>query len=412
MSKLTDVKLQAWVRKRKPLSAKADGGGLYFRIHQSGKPQFYFRYRHAGKPRWLFLGNYPDTTLQAARKAATRARAGLDAGKDVAAERAKEKAEARMVTTVAELAKEWYEREVQPRVTAHHVVWRVLEKDVLKHIGAIPIKEVHPRHVDKVLRAIADRDARTVANDALRYLRRMFAFGRRRHYLQTNPAEEFRIEDAGGKEEARGRALSLAELSKLLKAMRETPNLERQNELVFKLLLATCVRKGELVRALWSEFDLDAGIWHLPDERSKNKKGLDIPLAAEVVQWLRELKMFAGTSEYVLPIRRRRSGGRNRFDHMSPDTLNLALTRVKHGLEHFTVHDMRRTARTQLAALGVAHEVAERALNHRMRGVAGTYNRHDYFEERRTALHQWASILVSLEEGRDPRKVVPIREQA
>jgi integrase len=53
---------------------------------------------------------------------------------------------------------------------------------------------------------------------------------------------------------------------------------------------------------------------------------------------------------------------------------------------HFTLHDLRRTARTQLAALGFRREVAERCLGHKLRGVEGTYDRHDYFRERRAEL--------------------------
>ncbi len=93
---------------------------------------------------------------------------------------------------------------------------------------------------------------------------------------------------------------------------------------------------------------------------------------------------------------------------MGVDTLNVALKRVKHGLPHFTLHDLRRTARTQLAALGVRREVAERCLGHTLGGVEGTYDRHDYFEERRLALGQWTALLQDAE--REARKVTPIRQ--
>jgi integrase len=92
---------------------------------------------------------------------------------------------------------------------------------------------------------------------------------------------------------------------------------------------------------------------------------------------------------------------------MGLDTLNVALGRVKHGLKPFTLHDLRRTARTQLAALGVRREVAERCLGHKIRGVEGTYDRHDYFDERRKALEQWTAVLLDAERGE--RKVTPIR---
>lgn len=67
------------------------------------------------------------------------------------------------------------------------------------------------------------------------------------------------------------------------------------------------------------------------------------------------------------------------------------------GVENFTVHDFRRTARTHLASLGVDPIVAERCLNHRIKGVEGIYNRHQYLDERRKALTLWADKLVKLE---------------
>ncbi len=97
--------------------------------------------------------------------------------------------------------------------------------------------------------------------------------------------------------------------------------------------------------------------------------------------------------------------------HTSASTpLNVALQRVKQGLPHFTLHDLRRTARTHLAALGIRREVAERCLGHKLRGVEGTYDRYDYFEERRSALGQWTQVLEDAERG--IRKVTPIRRAA
>lgn len=82
---------------------------------------------------------------------------------------------------------------------------------------------------------------------------------------------------------------------------------------------------------------------------------------------------------------------------------------MKHGLAHFTLHDLRRTARTHLAALGVRREVAERCLGHKLRGVEGTYDRHDYFKERRAALEFWSALLLGIERGE--RKVEPLRRR-
>lgn len=90
----------------------------------------------------------------------------------------------------------------------------------------------------------------------------------------------------------------------------------------------------------------------------------------------------------------------NRFGHVSSDTLTVALGTLPLGdMEHFTVHDMRRTARTHMAALGVDRSVAERALNHKVRDVEGVYNPYDAFDERKKALDRWVEMLVALKDG-------------
>jgi integrase len=117
---------------------------------------------------------------------------------------------------------------------------------------------------------------------------------------------------------------------------------------------------------------------------------------------LGEVTVFAANSEYLSPARRlvaKKEGKehRNRFERISPDTLNVAFRRLNlRDIPHFTVHDMRRTVRALLAGLGVDHFVPERALNHKLCDVEGVYDRHDYFDERRDALGRWAHLLDSI----------------
>lgn len=77
------------------------------------------------------------------------------------------------------------------------------------------------------------------------------------------------------------------------------------------------------------------------------------------------------------------------------------------------MHDFRRTARTHLAALGVEPHVAERCLNHKLKGVEGVYNRHDYLAERRRALEAWGQLLLKLErQGPHPKKPAAAHQEA
>ena len=234
-----------------------------------------------------------------------------------------------------------------------------------------------------MLCAVVKRGAPTIANDVLRWVRRMFDYAIKRHQglVRFNPAAAFDLADAGGKELARERALSRDERVTLFEAMRQAKGFSVQNELTVKLLLLLAGRKVELIAARWDEFELkaDPPVWHLPGMRTKTGQPLDIPLPSMAVEWLQKMQELACNAEYVLPACKLQS---RMLPHVCESTLGVAMGKVKHGMPYFTVHDLRRTARTHLAAMGVAPHVAERCLNHKLKSVEGVYDRHDYFEER------------------------------
>jgi integrase len=381
----------------------SDGGGLYLRKQTRDGASWTLRYRFAGKEHWLTLGNYPDMALAQARVEARQARVLLDRQQDPLSVRRAALAEERRKGSFKALCEDWYRAEVQARGLKHPAVpRRHLDRYLLPKFGRLAASDITPADIARLLDELKDR-APTAANDLLRFTRRIFSFGVRRRYVQSNPAADFSPRlDAGGIERPRSRALSFDELAQLFEKIRGTPNFGEDNLLAIKLLLALCVRKGELLGARWTEFDLDGetptgAVWHLPASRTKTGESLDIPLAPAVVGWLNALQTIAAGSDYVFPKRRR--DPRERVPHMGIDTLNVALKRVKHGLADFTLHDLRRTARTHLAALGIRREVAERCLGHKLRGVEGTYDRHDYFKERRLALAYWAQLVLDAERG-------------
>jgi integrase len=381
----------------------SDGHGLYLRKQTCDGASWTLRYRFAGREHWLTLGNYPDMALAQARVEARQARVLLDRQQDPLSVRRASLAEERRKGSFKALCEDWYRAEVQARGLKHPAVpRRHLDRYLLPKFSRLAANDVTPSDIARLLDELKGC-APTAANDLLRFTRRIFAFGVRRRFVLSNPAADFSPRlDAGGIERPRRRALGYDELAQLFEKIRGTPNFGEDNLLAIKLLLALCVRKGELLGARWSEFDLDGetqagAIWHLPASRTKTGESLDIPLAPTVVEWLNILRARAAGSEYILPKRRR--DPRERVPHMGIDTLNVALKRVKHGLADFTLHDLRRTARTHLAALGVRREVAERCLGHKLRGVEGTYDRHDYFKERRAALSQWTELLLGAEHG-------------
>jgi len=389
----------------------SDGDGLYLRKQTKDGASWTLRYHFAGREHWLTLGHYPDMPLAQARIEARQARVLLDKQQDPLTVRRAADAETRQRGLFRELCEEWYQSQIAARGLKHpEVPRRHLDKYLLPKLGRTAAVDVTPADIARAIDDLKGR-APTAANDLLRFTRRIFSFGVRRRMVPSNPAADFSPRlDGGGTERPRSRALNLGELAQLFEKIREAPSFGADNGLALKLLLALCVRKGELLGARWEEFDLDGippsgAVWHLPASRTKTGAGLDIPLVPAVVAWLREIKTLDSGSEYLFPKRRR--DRRERVPHVGIDTLNAAMRRVEHGLRPFTLHDLRRTARTQLAALGVRREVAERCLGHAIRGVEGTYDRHDYFKERRAALEQWTAVLIDAERGM--RKIISIR---
>jgi integrase len=415
MAKLTDMQIRAWIKTGERFEGKADGDGLYLVYRENyAVPVWRFRYKFAGKPRVMVIGTYAELSLAKARETARELSARVSLGYDVAGEKQERKAEAlakiedeKNSVTVLALANEYYERMILGRWKHPDIVRRRIDKDIGPHLGKMKVEDVKPRHIDDMLQAIVKRGAPTMANDVLRWTRRMFDYAIKRHMAEVNPATAFDLNDAGGKEQTRDRWLTRDELAKLFAAMKQAKGFSVENDLSMRLLLLLCVRKMELCAARWEEFDLDGAVWHLPGERTKTGAPIDIPLPALAVEWLRQLHELASPSAWVLPARKMQH---RMVPHIYESTIGTALGKVKQlmpDVPPFTVHDLRRTARTHLAELGIDPVVAERCLNHKIKGVEGIYNRHDYFTERRDALNKWAALLDALDKG-EAYNVTPI----
>ena len=416
MGTLTDLQIRNWIKTRERFEQRGDGDGLYLSYRESfAVPVWRFRYRIAGKQRVMGLGSYADLSLADARRTAKELRARVALGFDVAAEKQERKREAvakieakKHALTVGQLADEYFERMILGRWKHPNIVRSRIERDIKPNIGKLAVEDVKPSHIDAMLQTIVKRGAPTIANDVLRWVRRLFDYAVKRHMVQYNPAAAFGLADAGGQEASRTRWLTREELVRLFEAMRNARGFSVENYLTVKLLLLLAVRKQELTAARVAEFDLDNAVWCLPAERTKTGAPIDIPLSKPALEALRKLTELACGDDCLLPARKRQE---RMLPHIHENTLNVALSKVKPllaDLENFTIHDFRRTARTHLAALGVDPHIAERCLNHKIDGVEGIYNRHAYFSERREALAKWASLLEACEAG-TAWNVVPIR---
>lgn len=415
MGKLTDVAIRNWIKAGELFEGRGDGGGLSLRYRKGDSaPRWLFRYRLSGQSRVLQLGSYSNLSLADARRTAKEMRARVALGFDVAGQKKERKREAVAKieaerSTVAKLADDYFNARILGHWKHPNIVRSRIERDIKPAIGKLPLDQVRPSHIDAMLRGIVERGAPTMANDVLRWVKRMFNYAVKRELVLNNPAAAFDPSDAGGKEEARTRWLTRPELSELFSAFSKAKGWTHENSLALKLLLMLATRKTELVAARIAEFDLETSVWHLPAERSKTGVAIDIPLPHQAVAMIEELVRLASGSAWLLPARKLQT---RMIPHIDHNTLNAAMAKsirpLMEGCEPFTIHDFRRTARTHLEALGTPPHIAERCLNHKIKGVEGVYNRHDYFQERRLALQAWADLLTELESD-DRGKVVPLK---
>jgi integrase len=402
---LKDLNLRTWIKSGKPI-AKSDGGGLTFTLSVTGHATFVLRYRHQGKQREITLGAYPDLTLEAARAKASELRRQVNEGFHVAQEKQRKKLLDARATTFKDLAEDYMIR-VAPalRESTREETRRYLDKDILPRLGALNLPDLNPSDVVKMTEDIAAR-SRTVARRAYEIVSTICTHGVSKHLLQQHPCAHLKVSSIIGTQSRRDRIkLTRAELRAMLAAL---PTLGRSNELAVKIILATCVRKSELIKAQWPHLDLEHALWHIPAENSKTGKPFVIPLPALVLEWFEELKTLAGNSEWVLPARRR--GAVSKSGPISVVTLNACLSRLDCDTRDFSPHDLRSTARSYLSELGVDVIVAERCLNHALGGLVAVYDQHDYLEERRNALNLWAAFIDQAERAED-WNVIPMKKR-
>jgi integrase len=157
-----------------------------------------------------------------------------------------------------------------------------------------------------------------------------------------------------------------------------------------RALLLTGQRRTEVARADWRE--IDGGVWAIPGARYKTKVEHIVPLAAAVQELLGEPR----SAGFVFST----DGGRHAFAGFSKPkrVLDREITesRKTRGLPpmpHWTLHDLRRTARSLMSRAGVPADIAERVLGHVIPGVRGVYDRHAYAAEKRDALERLASLV-------------------
>lgn len=392
-----------------------DRKGLFIRVGTGGTLTYIYRYQIRGVRRVMVLGQHgsdPTKSLEEANALHGVAAAKVKRGEDP---QGKPKPKSKDYT-VKEIAEEFRDRHLKPNVKTWRETWRIIEKDITAEWGNEKASDITPRMVVELLDGILDRGAQRMANKVRSILLQMWKFAVGRGMADSSPVTI--VTRPSPASTTRERTLSDAEVRKFWRQIDQAEMLPRLRH-ALRLLLITGQRRGEVALATWAEFDEKAKLWRIPDVRTKNGKPHTVPLSQMALDVLAALRadldaaaVVAKTDQdgrytgpWLFPSPHWTTG-----DPIDPKALTRAVSRNRAiwGTDPFTIHDLRRTVRSNLAALGVSPIVARKVVNHTLDGMDQIYDRHDYAEEKRQALELWADRLTAIIEGKRA-KVEPLR---
>jgi integrase len=353
-------------------------------VQPSGVKSWAVRYRHANKTRKLTLGSWPAIDLATARDLGSKALRRVAEGYDPAGEKI---AKASLATDIVEhVIDDFIRRYVQHKRTAYEIE-RILRLDVVPRWRGRRIGDITRRDVIALVDAIEERGAPVMACRTLDAVKSMFGWCVSKDIVSISPCAGI----SAGRSHQRDRVLSDAELRLVWNA---AGVISPRYGAIFRLLILTGCRRGEIADLRWSEVDLDMRLIKLPRERVKNDRPHEVYLTDMALAVL-EPFLRVRNSDRVFP-----SGSFGGAKAL----LDAATAAGNPGtpVPAWRTHDLRRTVATGMARLGINLPVIERTLNHvsgSFGGIVGVYQHYSYADEKRRALEAWAAFVKSLVGG-------------
>jgi integrase len=385
--RLTDTTVQRLVPPAR-IVWDSDVKGFGCRVSSGGAKAFVVDYRRRadGLQRRATIGAFPDWSAAAAREQAKRIKRDVDLGADPVGEQAAQRA----APTVAELCVRFDEEHVAKLAPHTQRDYRaILRNEIVPALGRLKVAAVEFSHVERLHTALSRR-APILANRVWQVASKMFALAVKWKLRVDNPCRGV----VRNREHLRRRYLKPDELVRLTTALAKEPN-QRVAD-VFRLLLLTGARKGEVLSATWDQFDLAAGKWTKPPTSTKQRREHIVPLSAPARQLLDRLHGHRDGSPWLFP---GRDGGKPRED------LKYAWQRIcdAAGITGLRVHDLRHSHASFLVSAGFSLPTIGALLGHTSPETTARYA-HLLDDPLRQAVERVGAIV----EPGDSAEIVPL----
>ena len=376
--------------------------GFGVRVTAAGAKAFVMNFRIRGREHRYTIGAYPDWSVLRAVREARELRQRIDRGENPLEDRAPNPATKTVSGVLDEFLKRYVRNKDRPLRTANHTE-SAFERLVKPRIGNIRVYDLRRSHIAEMLDKIEDQNGPVMADRTRALLRKALAWHAERDDQFNFTAVFVRVKPrANPKDRARTRILSDAEIRTLWPVLGDAGTFGA----LVKTLLLTAQRRDEVAHMSRGEIGPD-GIWTIPAERYKTKRPNFVPLSKAALAIVEAQPPTEGC-DYVFPSRTGTafSGFAKSKAKLDKAVLSAILLRRKRGSElepppNWTLHDLRRTAKTLMVRAGVRPDISERVLGHAITGVEATYDRHSYAEEKRAALEQLGAIINRIVNARD-----------
>jgi integrase len=343
--------------------------GLYFVVQPTGSKSWAVRYRQGGRSHKHTIGPYPAFGLKQARDSAGVILRAVAEGRQP---------EQRQAGSVENTVAQFLDRHCKSyRQYSRTETARLLRRHVVTHLGRRRFDEITRADIRTMLARIA---APSEANRAHSVVRKLFNWSVENDLITTSPVAGIKPPHV---ETSRDRVLTDDELRSVWQA---ADKIGFPFGPIVQLLILTGQRRGEVTGMQWDE--LQAGLWMLPRERVKNDRRHDVPLSRQALAIIERLPRIS--DRYVFSV----NGNKPFNGFKAKERLDKLAS-----IAPWTLHDLRRTAASGMARLGVSLVVIEKVLNHvsgSLAGVVGIYQRHEFAEEKRAALEKWADHVERL----------------
>jgi len=376
--------------------------GFGIRVSPKGTKTWIYTFKFDGKSQRESLGMYPEISLSQAHKLHADSIDLKKRGINPANKRVVDNQTERKANTISELIED-YLTSIKGELKSEYEIRRTFEKEIIPIWGKRKAKSIETYEVISLVDAIARRGAPIQANRTRARIGRLFNWAIGKKKLGYNPCVGM---EKAKKEVSRDRVLSVDEIKMFWNGL-EKCDFTKTVELVLKLQLVTCQRKGEIVAAERSEIDLEEKIWTMPAHKTKNGELHRVPLSDLALDIINEALALRDNSIWLFPS----PAFAIKDEHIHASSINHALRdNLKIlNIENVRPHDLRRTGGTFLSQLGIARLTLKKVLNHVEKDVTSIYDRYGYDAEKKHALDLWASKLTEIIAGKkQPDNVVKL----